>query len=178
MIARLTLALAALALTIAPAAAHRLRLFVDATSGQVGGYAFFVGGGRPAGATIVVRDGAGRELLRVEAGKDGAFSFPRPRPGRLVVAAGVGDGHVAEVEIEAADAAGNSASRTVEPAATGATLDEAIDAAVARQVLPLRERIEAIDSRLRLADIIAGIGFIVGLAGAALWIRSRTPGRK
>ena len=178
MIVRLALAIVALTLAISPAAAHRLRLFVVASASQINGHAFFVGGGRPAGATIVVRDGDGRELMRLDAGRDGAFSFPRPQPGLLVVAAGVGDGHVAEVEVAAADGAGGSASQTVVPANTGVPLEEAIDAAVARRLLPLQERVEAIDSRLRLADIIAGLGFIVGLAGTALWIRSRGPGRQ
>lgn len=178
MIARLALAIVAAALAITPAAAHRLRLFVDASASQISGHAFFVGGGRPAGATIVVRDGEGRELMRLDAGKDGAFSFPRPQPGPLVVAAGVGDGHVAEVQVAAADATVGSASQTAAPATTGAPLEEAIDAVVARRLLPLQERVEAIDSRLRLADIIAGLGFIVGLAGTALWIRSRRPARQ
>jgi nickel transport protein len=34
---------------------------------------------------------------------------------------------------------------------------------------PLREQHEAHDARVRLQDVLGGIGYIVGLAGLGLW---------
>ncbi|MEG6506451.1 hypothetical protein [Nitratidesulfovibrio sp. 1201_IL3209] len=61
----------------------------------------------------------------------------------------------------------------------GAVLDEAalrriVAEAVAEQVAPLRHSLAAMQSGgPRMADVAGGIGYIVGLAGIALWARSR-----
>jgi nickel transport protein len=51
-----------------------------------------------------------------------------------------------------------------------------VERAVARQIRPLREALEAERSRARLHDILGGLGYIAGLAGLALWWRSRKGG--
>lgn len=48
-----------------------------------------------------------------------------------------------------------------------------VEAAVAREVAPLLERIEAMDARLRFADILSGVFLILGLAGMGLWATGR-----
>lgn len=62
-------------------------------------------------------------------------------------------------------------SALIETAAARATARE-----IAREIAPLRERIEAMDSRLRLTDLIAGLCLIAGMAGLALWARGRGRG--
>jgi nickel transport protein len=57
---------------------------------------------------------------------------------------------------------------TLDPA-----LEAAIERAVARQIRPLREQLIAAEDRIRLQDILGGIGFIMGLTGLALWLTSR-----
>ena len=49
----------------------------------------------------------------------------------------------------------------------------AVEAAVARQIRPLREELLATRDALRLQDILGGLGYIFGLTGLALWWRSR-----
>ncbi|WP_246161855.1 hypothetical protein [Segnochrobactrum spirostomi] len=48
-----------------------------------------------------------------------------------------------------------------------------MDAAVQRQIEPLMEQIEAMDSRLRFTDVISGLFLILGLAGMGLWANGR-----
>jgi nickel transport protein len=48
-----------------------------------------------------------------------------------------------------------------------------IAAAVQRQIAPLMARIEQMDSRLRLTDVVSGICLILGLGGIALRARGR-----
>lgn len=64
-----------------------------------------------------------------------------------------------------------------DPCAHDAVVDPALSAAialaVARQVRPLREELAAERDRVRLQDILGGLGYIFGLAGIALWWRRR-----
>jgi len=53
------------------------------------------------------------------------------------------------------------------------TLEQVVDRAVARQIIPLRRVIEEERSRRRFLDIIGGIGYIVGLMGLIAYIRGR-----
>jgi nickel transport protein len=62
---------------------------------------------------------------------------------------------------------------TAMTAVDAATLEEVIDRAVARQVVPLRRAIEEERGRLRFLDIVGGIGYIVGLMGLVAYFRSR-----
>lgn len=52
-------------------------------------------------------------------------------------------------------------------------LAELIQTAVAKEVGPLRMELQQADARAKLSDIIGGLGFIFGIAGIALWWRSR-----
>jgi nickel transport protein len=59
-------------------------------------------------------------------------------------------------------------------------LETAIARTVARQIQPLREELIAAEDRVRLRDILGGVGYILGLTGLALWWRCReggSPGR-
>lgn len=62
---------------------------------------------------------------------------------------------------------------------TDAVIDEAVlrrivAEAVSEQIAPLRHSLAAMQSGApRMADVAGGIGFLVGLAGIALWARSR-----
>lgn len=70
----------------------------------------------------------------------------------------------------APSAAGPSTSTAVDEAA----LRRIVAEAVAEQVAPLRHSLAAMQSGgPRMADVAGGIGYIVGLAGIALWARSR-----
>jgi nickel transport protein len=48
-----------------------------------------------------------------------------------------------------------------------------VERAVSRQVEPVLVRIEEMDARLRFADMLSGLFFILGLAGMALWALGR-----
>ncbi|MDR3042894.1 MAG: hypothetical protein LBU75_01340 [Desulfovibrio sp.] len=82
---------------------------------------------------------------------------------------------------DAPKAAASKASAPVPAAApfSGTAVDEAalrriVAEAVAEQVAPLRHSLAAMQSGgPRMADVAGGIGYIVGLAGIALWARSR-----
>ncbi len=65
------------------------------------------------------------------------------------------------------------ADRVTVPMPDPAQVEAAVDRAVARQVEPLLIRLEAMDARMRLTDLVSGGMAIFGLAGIALWLRGR-----
>ena len=65
---------------------------------------------------------------------------------------------------------------TVDQSDVDPALTAAIELAVARQLRPLREELAAARSRASLRDVLGGIGYIIGLAGVALWWRTRGAG--
>lgn len=71
----------------------------------------------------------------------------------------------------AAVASKASARTELEPA-----LVAAVEAAVARQVRPLRAALEEARGQAALRDVLGGIGYIVGLAGLLIWWRGRKEG--
>lgn len=179
MIRRLLVAFAALSLLALPAEAHRLKLFAQVTGASVIGYGFFIGGGRPQGADLLVTTPDGKEVSRLKTDHDGGFSFTPSTPGRYHLSLTAGDGHFADLDISmdgmpvAAPVATSAPSTSGIPADLDARIAQTVDAAVARQVRPLLEAYDAADGRVRFNDLIGGLGWIVGLAGLWAWFRSR-----
>lgn len=173
-----------LSLSIAgPATAHSLRVFARVEGTQVSGYAFFIGGGRPAGATWVARM-ADAILATGKTDGNGAYSFAAPSTviSTIAITVDTGEGHIATTTLVPArfgpmaegkpdDAPAPTLDTNPAPAA-GATAQQ-IEAAVERQVAPLLERIETMDARMRFTDVMSGVFLILGLAGMALWARGR-----
>ena len=177
------LALAALS----PAHAHRLRVFATVEQGQINGYAYFVGGARAKGASVVFRDGAKRELHRTTADANGAFSWRPDRPQTIRIVVDAGEGHVGTLVINQSRFTGGRAEAEPETEAQQITvgaftadqresIETLVDAAVARHTRPLMEAFEAMETRTRFNDIMGGMGMIIGVAGAAMWAMSRRKG--
>ena len=186
---RLALAAAALLASATLAEAHRLKLFVTTDDGALAGYAFFVGGGRPAGVDVVVRDAAGGEVHRGKTDENGNFRWRPPAPAAYRVTVDAGDGHWVDATVgadtlavpaPATPPAPSPATPTLCPDAPdlAARVAAEVDAALARRLRPLIEAQVQAEGRLRFNDVMGGVGMIVGLAGAALWAtaRRRRPG--
>jgi len=187
----------AVGLASAPAAAHSLKLFVTVDGMVVSGHGFFVGGGRPQGVAVKIRDADGRDLYDGRTDANGAFAWTAPAPAAYTVLLDTGDGHFTRAEV-AADrfVGGGPAPAPAGPAATpepakpngmqppvvaaspgsgvsAGEIEAAVDRALARRLGPLVEAQERSESRLRFADIMGGIGMIVGLAGLGAWAMAR-----
>lgn len=172
-----------------PAQAHKLKVFATVEGAEVMGYAFFIGGGRAVGAVWTAKDPAGTALASGTTDGEGRFAFPVPQPPvDATVTVDTREGHVAAATLPASRFGGAAA--VAPPPADGpappadgpapaveaegeARLAALVEAAVQRQVTPLMERIEQMDDRLRIADVMSGIFLILGLAGMALWAKGR-----
>jgi nickel transport protein len=179
-------AVLALGLVASPVTAHKLKVFARVEAGEIVGSAYFVGGARAAGALIRILDPGGTELARLTPDEQGRFRYRPTHPGDYRVEADSGDGHVARWTLTAGEfgsgltppaAAAATPKSTSRPAASGdPALAVLVEEAVARQIAPLREQLLAYEDKVRLHDVLGGLGYILGLAGMALWWRSRTRG--
>ena len=182
-------------------------MFAFADGARIEGSAYFAGGGRAAGAHILVKDAGGRTVAELSPAADGSFSYVAQAPVDHLIVADSGDGHRAEWKISAAELASGFAERkesvalqtaprtdagasvaesatatSVQPTLPAPVIDPALEAAieraVARQMRPLREELIAARDAYRLRDILGGIGYIFGLAGLALWWHARRFGNR
>lgn len=171
----------------APAFAHSLKVFATVEGDVVHGYGFFVGGGRPQNVRWAARM-EGKVVAEGKTDEQGAFRFSAPHTvtGPVTVTINSGDGHVSSRALKAdrfgvegapshvPQSSPREAPQEAEPTGSVSGLTEAqIRTAVAKEITPLLERIEAMDARVRLADIIAGICLIFGLAGLTLWVKAK-----
>ncbi|MBR9973152.1 hypothetical protein [Magnetospirillum sulfuroxidans] len=163
---------AVLIMSASPAWAHKLKLFVSAEGGEMVGSAYFAGGGKAAGLSGHVIDAAGTVIASVHTDENGAFRYTPPDGRAYLIRFESGDGHMAEARIGAAAMA-----EAPPPALTPASDMATLELALARQLRPLREQIDALESRARLSDIIGGIGFIFGIFGCFAWLSARRRGQ-
>lgn len=182
------------ALSALPVAAHQLKVFAAAEGERIEGSVYFAGGGAAVGAAVSVRAPDGRLLAELVADGEGRFAFTAGQRVDHRLSAATGEGHAAEWTVSAAELpAGLPGPRDAGPAAApapadpsagrdavlwpdDAALESMIERAVARQVRPLREELLAAQGRARVSDVLGGIGYIVGIAGLALWWRARRGG--
>jgi nickel transport protein len=174
----------------APAEAHKLKVFATVEGDAVKGYAFFVGGGRAQGTDWVASSGPGTRLAEGKTDGEGRFVFavPGPPASGVTITVDTHEGHIASATLPAArfgaltvasqEAGERPGPEPRQPSAEQPSPSEQqiaalVAAAVQRQVEPLMEQIEQMDSRLRYADILSGVFLILGLAGMALWASGR-----
>jgi nickel transport protein len=172
---RVSLALILLLLGVAPAFAHKIKLFATAEGMSVSGYAYFSGGTRAQGADFAAHVGE-RQVFSGKTDDQGAFRFTATESADHRLTVDSGDGHVAGFTIKAEEL-GKAAETAVAPVTQTATddgrLTALIEQAVARQIRPLREQLDAYQESARLRDALGGLGFIIGLGGLAYGLDQR-----
>jgi nickel transport protein len=173
------------------AEAHSLRIFATVIGADIQGHAFFVGGGRPRDALVTITTPRGRALGETRTAEDGTYAFTARERVDHVIRVDAGDGHVATTTIPAARLPDNLPRGTAgeavpgQPATTLATetpascaldkpaLSAEIERAVAAQVAPLAAGLAEAQARVRLSDILGGLGTLFGLAGVWMMAAAR-----
>ncbi len=170
--------------------AHALKVFAAAQGNRVDGSVYYPGGANASGAKVVVRSPQGRILADLRTDAEGRFAFAAGERVDHLIVAETADGHMGAWTVSAAELAGDiptpvgvavpSVSEVPGAAAVapgsppeGSSLEVLVAKSVARQIRPLRAQIIEHEERVRLRDLLGGIGYIVGVAGVVLWWRSR-----
>lgn len=137
----------------------------------------------PVDHRVVVRSADGHRAQWLVGALELAPAFGEAGDMNLSAAGASGESGIASVTATdlavkgpAADSAPELGPAMHETAKLDSALIAALERAVARQVRPLREELAASDARAGLRDVLGGIGYIVGLAGLALWWRCRGSG--
>lgn len=157
------LAVLAVLLAASPAYAHKLKLFVTQEGTEISGKTYFAGGGAAPELDGQVMDAHGQVVATLRTDAEGRFRFTPPQGDGLRIRFESGDGHMAEAVL----------GQTAPSAQTANAAAPDVDAAIARQLTPLREQLDRMESRARLSDIVGGVGMIIGVFGAYAWIASR-----
>ncbi len=158
--------------------AHNMEVFATVEGKTIQGKASFHDGTPASNADVRAFDPAGEEIGRTKTDDQGKFSLPaRFRcDHRLLV--DTGDGHGAEYTIlaktlpadlpphgpavDSAEQAQAHSENDVKGSHDSALLKE-----IHADVDALQDQLDQYEHRIRFCDILGGIGFIVGLAGAA-----------
>lgn len=174
-----------LSLWASPVWAHSLDVFAYAEGSRIVGSVHLTSGTVPQGASVRISGPEGEVVAKPAVGEDGSFRYQAERAVDHRIVARTSDGHEAEWTVPASELAGTDGSKredsgTASQAADGEIvtlsrdeLDAIVERAVAREVGPLREELRGYANRVRLGDIVGGLGGIIGLAGAAMWWRAR-----
>jgi len=189
------------ALAVCEALAHDIRMSARVEGRQIVGKVYVRGGGTVAGAKVTAFDPNNRELGGTQTDEQGLFRLPVRRRCDHRLLADTGDGHGAEYLIKASllpedlpsgdDASGPSLAQpqqlpAVEDTTTGRAADAASqapatatesDASVKQlraEIDDLRQQLDQYRQRVRLLDVLGGIGYILGLTGIAYyWLALR-----
>lgn len=149
-----------LSLAFASAAqAHALRLSAEPMATGIGGEAHYSDGSPAREERVRAYDQSAQQVAQTRTDAGGRFLLPLAGAGTYRIVVEGEEGHRAEAQLDYA------------PVQNGR--DQA--ALLRAELAPLREDIAHLQQRIALADIIGGIGFIVGLFGAAAFWLARRP---
>jgi len=182
------------------AQAHRVNLFAWYEGNMIMAEGYFSSGKKAVNSTIMVFDSEGKEVFHGTTDKKGEFCFQPPRDGdyRLILEAGMG--HRAEALVSVKDLkshtgtgvleAGHAGLQTTEDselqeefkasedAGTGTTAfnNKEFEQILDRKLNPIKEqlfRLAEQGDRVKFRDVVAGLGYIAGLMGLAIYFAQR-----
>ena len=177
------------------AGAHRVNLFAWVEGDTVLVECKYPDGREVYEGVIRVLDSAGKELLNGKTNTKGEFSFKAPKQDDLTIVLEAGMGHRADWPLSKQDLApaGESAvpsapapkteapSPAAKESAPGAAsplpagIDQAIEKALDKKLAPvMRMLAEMREQKVRLTDVLGGIGYIIGLIGVAAYFKRKT----
>ncbi len=165
-------------LTALPAQAHKVNIFAYEDSGVVYTESYFVDGTPCLNARVTALAPDGGELAGGMTDEEGLFSFPVDGEQDLRIVLEAGQGHRGEILLAAGEMTGETPSGesggTEDPSSE--ELERMLDRALDKRLKPVHRSLARLQQALekpRLSEILGGIGFIIGLAGAFLWGASR-----
>ena len=163
-------AIAVMLFCVVPAFAHQIYVVAHAHGATIHGEAYFRGKTPTRNAKVTAFDPAGEKIGETTTDEQGKFTLEAKYrcDHRLLVA--VGDGHGAECVVAAAGLPDSLPARSHAPPVHAASAQDAGLEGVRAEIAALRDTLERYERRIRLRDILGGIGYIVGVAGVASYL--------
>ena len=173
--------------------AHKVNVFAWVEGDTVFVEGYFPGGKKSRDSLVEVFNPAGPKLLEGRTNETGEFSFKIPERTDLKIVLTASMGHKNDFTISASDLGGSGSLPSSEPAkkhvhSVGESvpvsndihqLETIIDEALDRKLAPVIELIR--DKRKEgptISQIVGGIGYIFGLFGLVMYLKSRNKKRR
>jgi nickel transport protein len=187
--ARIVLAL--LLLTPAHALGHKLNIFAQVNGAAIVGRAYFPDDVPARQTNVIACDRSGHELARTKTDDQGNFTFRATMKTDYQITAETPDGHSATYPLSASELPDILPADASETAGQTHSVDKQSDSrgtaingtspsplsdeitVLQKQVQALRDQIDKSDQQMRFRDILGGIGYILGLTGIAMYMKSR-----
>lgn len=181
-----------------PARAHKSFIFATIPQGKIEGEVYFGGAEPGRHVTVAVLDPLGNKLGSVVTDEKGRFTFePRVRCDHRLIADD-GMGHRAEYTVRAdelpahlladnpsgfhgtgMDSGSSGADQQgSQPSSSRVGDSSGVSESLSQQIAALRRDLDRWQARLRLQDILGGVGYILGITGLMFYFlanRSRAP---
>jgi nickel transport protein len=170
-------------LSPSPVWAHKLNVFASAKGRTIEGKAYFRGGTPAQGVAVTALGPAGEEIGKTKTDEQGRFAIEAQFRCDHRILVDTGDGHGGEYLLpgsalpkslpdkegqpKAVPATGSMAV-SPERQATSSVSSDQLDSLRA-EIVRLEEQLNAYEDRIRMTDIVGGIGYIVGITGAAYY---------
>ena len=150
-----------------PALAHKISAFLDVEGNKVTVISYFNDGTPVKNGKVEVYDEkTGKLILTGRTNNEGEFSFSVKKPSDYKVVVVAELGHKATAEVKASEFSGGDAEE----------LRKILREELRAQLKPIHQRLLNIEmnlSKVSFTDIFAGIGWILGIFGAAALVYSR-----
>ena len=170
------------------AEAHSVYIFAFSENSQICTNSYFGAKNKVRGGRVSMVTASGDILAAAQTDEHGNACFAPPESIQdLIFKVEAGEGHRAEFKLPASDIEsggsfesnkepvehGEAAGPAYSPACAGGLTSYDLRQALSPIIRKLAEMESAQNSRVTLRDIIGGLGWIIGLAGAGLWGSSR-----
>jgi cobalt/nickel transport system permease protein len=185
----------ALTLTGGTAHAHRVNIFAWWDGSAVQTESYFASGTKAINAKVEMKDAENNTVATCRTDNKGRCTLTAKEPGRYRITVYAGMGHKADTEliigkdslaegktyevnkpVQVQDAGPTASSPLKGESEKKCLTQEDIDRIIEKRLRPLYtvlERIEQEQHKVRIKDVAGGIGYILGLAGIALYVWSR-----
>lgn len=178
----IAVALIGLLAVAAPAGAHKIKVFAAWENDRIAGYAYAPGGARIKGTQVELFGPDGHSVAKATSDDQGNFSFPVKDQGRYKIVLDLGDGHRGEFTVrvgtapQAARPTGpvKTSAPTVGPGLDPAAVEAAVEKAIGRRLTPVLAKLDQLEDRIGLRDVVGGLGYIIGLMGLAAFFKSKS----
>lgn len=161
------------------ARAHGINLFATVVGNEIQGTLSYADGTPAADAPITAFAPDGAVIATATTDAEGRFILPVTRRCRYRLVGDAGQGHrglftIPEADLPQAATAPAALPADEAPAPTAGGFSTAdIEKAVASQLRPLREQLDKLETTVRFRDALGGVGYLFGLAGLYVLLRSR-----